>query len=120
LDGSIERVEGTLSLGGKITVHSKISPGRTFPLVVSEFETARTLVLRGGMPIGLFKGERMYRLTRMRDDGVEFTMREEFSGLLAPLITKSIPDLQPYLDEFAPGLEARAEAAAVHRAPYVQ
>ncbi len=36
-------------------------------------------------------------------------MREEFTGLLAPLITKSIPDLQPAFDEFVHCLKTAAE-----------
>jgi hypothetical protein len=38
-------------------------------------------------------------------------MREEFRGLLAPLITRSIPDLQPAFDTFAADLKRRAERA---------
>lgn len=36
-------------------------------------------------------------------------MDEAFSGLLAPLITRSIPDLQPAFDTFATDLKRRAE-----------
>jgi hypothetical protein len=36
-------------------------------------------------------------------------MREEFSGLLAPLIERSIPDLQPSFEKFADGLRAMSE-----------
>ena len=39
-------------------------------------------------------------------------MREEFSGLLAPLITRSIPDLQPSFDRFTADLKSRAERSA--------
>ena len=39
-------------------------------------------------------------------------MREEFSGLMAPLNTRSIPDLQPSFAEFAAALKGCAEAAA--------
>jgi hypothetical protein len=39
-----------------------------------------------------------------------FAMDETYSGLLAPLITKSIPDLQPAFDTFAVDLKRRAEA----------
>ena len=45
-----------------------------------------------------------------RTEGVEFSMREEFTGLLAPLIGKSIPDMQPTFDEFAGALKKAAEA----------
>ena len=45
-------------------------------------------------------------------DGMfEFKMREEFTGLRAPLITKSIPDPQPTFDEFAACLKKKAESA---------
>ena len=40
---------------------------------------------------------------------IRFEMQEEFTGLLAPLITRSIPDLQPVFDEFARCLKAAAE-----------
>ena len=36
-------------------------------------------------------------------------MREDYTGWLAPLITKTIPDLQPAFDEFAACLKARVE-----------
>jgi len=39
-------------------------------------------------------------------------MREEYSGLMAPMITRSIPDLQPAFDEFAHDLKRAAEEAA--------
>ena len=37
-------------------------------------------------------------------------MREEYSGPLAGLMSRSIPDLQPSFDTFVNGLKARAEA----------
>ena len=61
------------------------------------------------MPLGLFKGQRTYSVTSEGDGTVTFAMREVFSGLLAPLITKSIPDLQPSFDEFAANLKTRSE-----------
>jgi hypothetical protein len=36
-------------------------------------------------------------------------MREVYSGLFAPLIGRSIPDLQPAFDEFAAALKKQAE-----------
>lgn len=106
-DSSIVRVEGTPSLGSKVTVHSKI--GRAFPLTVAEFAPHRRMVLAGGMPLGLFKGARTYTIDPHADGTTEFTMQEEFSGLLAPLITRSIPDMQPSFDAFASNLKKRVE-----------
>jgi hypothetical protein len=37
-------------------------------------------------------------------------MREEYRGLLAGLIGRSIPDLQPAFDEFAAALKREAES----------
>jgi hypothetical protein len=37
-------------------------------------------------------------------------MREEYTGLIAPLIGRSIPDLQHAFDEFASDLKRAAEA----------
>ena len=68
------------------------------------------MVWTGGMPLGLFKGERTFTLTRRGDGTVEFRMSEAFSGLLSPLIERSIPNLQPAFDEFAAALKKRAEA----------
>jgi len=69
------------------------------------------MVWTGGMPLGLFKGERTFTLTPTAD-GVRFAMREVYTGLLAPLIGRSIPDLQPAFDEFAAALKLRAESGS--------
>jgi hypothetical protein len=57
----------------------------------------------------LFKGVRTYTLAPDGAAATKFVMREEYSGLMAPLITRSIPDMQPSFDQFAAGLKARAE-----------
>ena len=72
----------------------------------------KKMVWRGGMPFGLFKGERTFELRPNGDGTLEFSMEEVFSGLFAGMITKSIPDLQPAFDEFAACLKKKAEASA--------
>jgi hypothetical protein len=109
---TVDRLDGEIALGGRITVHAKASPGRAFPLVVREFVPGRRMVWAGGMPLGLFRGERTFTLDEQPDGTVKFAMREEFGGLLAPLIAKSIPDLQPSFDEFSAALKRRAEQQA--------
>ena len=106
---TVLRVEGRIALGEKVTVHAKLAPGRAFPVKVVAFDAPRRMVWSGGMPLGLFKGERIFELRPMAAGNVEFAMREDYTGWLAPLITKSIPDLQPAFDEFAACLKARAE-----------
>ncbi|MEZ4382683.1 MAG: SRPBCC domain-containing protein [Nannocystaceae bacterium] len=111
---TVERVEGTIALGAKIKVFAAVSPGRAFPVKVAELVPGERMVWSSGMPLGLFKGERTFTLTP-RGDGVEFSMREVFSGLMSPLIERSIPDLQPAFDAFAGALKREAEATDSRR-----
>lgn len=111
-NSTVELVVGTIAAGEKVTVYAKASPGRAFPLQVTELEANRRMVWTGGMPLGLFTGRRTYTLTQKSPGEVEFSMREDFSGLMAPLITRSIPDLRPSFDQFAADLKARAESSA--------
>jgi hypothetical protein len=108
---TVDKVEGRIALGEKITVHAKINPGRAFPVKVTELTPNERMVWTGGMPLGLFKGERTFTL-EAKGDGVEFAMREVFSGLFSPMIEKSIPDLTPAFEEFAAALKRRAEGSA--------
>lgn len=108
---TVDKVEGTIALDQQIAVHAKVNPGRPFRLKVSEFVTAQRMVWSSAMPLGLFKGERTFTLTPKTDGSVEFATREVFSGLLSPLITRFIPDLQPSFDEFVAALKDTAEGA---------
>jgi hypothetical protein len=110
-NATVQKVEGKIALGERVAVHPKINPGRAFPVTVAEFEPSRRMVWTGGMPLGLFKGERTFTLTSQADGLVEFSMCESYTGLMAPLIGRSIPDLQPAFDEFASDLKRAAENA---------
>jgi hypothetical protein len=110
-DSGVVGVEGTIAPGEKIKVTSEANPKRAFPVEVTNFEPGRSMTWSGGMPLGLFKGVRTFRLTP-EDGATRFTMREEYTGPLLPLIWRSMPDLQPSFDQFARGLKAKAESAA--------
>jgi hypothetical protein len=110
-DSGIERVEGTAAPGKTLKVFPKVNPGRAFSLKVTEFTPARSMRWTGGMPLGLFKGMRTFSLSPQSGGTTKFTMREEFSGPLLPLIWRSMPDLGPSFDQFANGLKQRAENA---------
>lgn len=107
-DSGVERVEGDIAPGEKIKVWSKADPGRTFPVVVTEFAPDRKMTWTGGMPMGLLKGVRTFTLTPEAGE-TRFRMREEYTGPLLPLIWRSMPDLGPSFRQFADGLKARAE-----------
>jgi len=110
-DSGVERVKGQIALGQTISVFAKISPGRAFPVKVMDFIPGQIMVWAGGMPFGLFKGVRTFSL-ELKEQGVtRFTMREEFSGLLLPLIWGTMPDLGPSFEQFANGLKRRVEGS---------
>ena len=107
---NVTRIEGTIALGEKITVYTKLSPNRAFPVTVSVFEPGKKMVWSSSMPLGLFKGERTFTLTPIGKGKVEVVTKEEFSGLLLPLIGRTIPDLTETFQNFAAGLKKRAES----------
>jgi hypothetical protein len=88
---------------------SKANPGRAFPVKVSEFTPGKRMIWSGGTPLGLFKGVRTFTLAPGTDGTTRFTMREEYTGLLLPLIWRSMPDLGPSFQQFASGLKQRAD-----------
>lgn len=108
-DPGVIKIDGTIASGNKITAHSKISPNRAFPVTVSEFVPNKKMVWSSGMPLGLFKGARTFTLTPKGAGVTEFSLREEFTGLLLPLIGRTIPDLSQNFQDFADGLKAEAE-----------
>ncbi|HUG70818.1 MAG TPA: SRPBCC domain-containing protein [Pirellulaceae bacterium] len=108
---NIEKVEGRIASGEKIKLFTKLSPGRAFPVKVSDVEPPTKMTWTGGMPLGLFKGVRTFTLSPS-EAGMEFRMREVFSGLMAPLILRSMPDLTESFEAFATALKARAESRA--------
>jgi hypothetical protein len=106
---TVTKLEGRIARGERVVMHVTLNTGRAFPVTVSQFEPGRRMIWTGGMPLGLFKGVRTFTLSPRADGAVDFTMREEFSGLLAPLIGRTIPNLQPAFDEFAAALKREAE-----------
>lgn len=106
---SVARVEGRIALGERIKVFTKATPGRAFPVRVKEFVAGERMTWVGGMPLGLFKGQRTFTLAPQGDGATEFTMREVFSGPLGGLVGRSMPDLTEPFEQFASGLKDRAE-----------
>ena len=110
-DSGVVRLEGRIAPQEKIKVVSEVNPKRAYPVTVTQFSPAERMVWTGGMPLGLFKGQRTFTLTP-EDGATRFTMREEFTGPMTPLIWRSMPDMQPSFEKFASGLKARAERAS--------
>jgi hypothetical protein len=101
-------VEGTIAVGSTIRLVSVANPKRAFKLTVVSMNAPREMIWADSMPLGLFKGTRTYLIERS-ETSTTFSMTEEFTGLLAPLITKSIPDLTDSFNMFADSLKIAAE-----------
>lgn len=106
---SIISFEGPIVQGGTVKLVSVVNPKRAFTLNVSTMDAPRRMVWEDGMPLGLFKGVRTYELTE-RGDSTGFSMVEVYSGPLAGLMTKMIPDLSGSFDLFADSLKRAAES----------
>lgn len=106
---AVVSLEGRIAVGETIKLVSTVNPKRTFSLKVTELESPARMVWSDGMALGLFRGVRTYSLSPT-DAGSEFVMEEVYSGPLAPLITRAIPDLTDSFAQFAEGLRSAAEA----------
>ena len=106
----IVSLTGEMRAGGRLKLVSAVVPGRAFALKVTEFVPGQRMVWTSGMPFGLFKGVRTFTLTPV-PGGTELTMCEVFTGLMLPMIWKSMPDLTPGFQKFATGLKQLAERA---------
>ena len=94
---SIVSLDGEITPGGKIALVSTVNPKRTFKLKVTEMTTPTRMVWSDGMPLGLFKGERTYRLVE-RIGSTEFSMTEDFTG---PLTTQYLEEADQLCDRLA-------------------
>jgi hypothetical protein len=110
-DSGVVGVDGRIAPGETIAIRSGVAPGRAFPVRVATFEPGRQLVLEGGMPLGLFRGVRTYTLSPVATGETWFQMREEYTGVLVPLMWRSMPDLGPSFRQFGDGLKRRVEGS---------
>jgi hypothetical protein len=108
---AVVSLQGSIANGETIKLLSSVNPKRTFSLKVSEVQPQRGMVWSDGMPLGLFRGVRTFSLRGTGEHETEFSMQEIYSGPLAPLITRAIPDLSESFAQFADGLKAAAEGS---------
>jgi hypothetical protein len=106
----ITRIDGRLALGATVRAHVRLGSGavRAVPQRIVAFSPPDRMEWVGGLPLGLFVGRRIYTVTP-RSTGAEFRLHVQMSGLLAPLILKSVGDRQPELDRFSQALKGRVE-----------
>lgn len=108
-NSTIISMEGEIAVGNRIKLVSTVNPKRAFKLNVTEVDEPRRMTWADGMPLGLFKGVRTFTLAATPGGQTEFEMIEVYSGLLEPLISRSIPDMTDSFAEFAESLKRAAE-----------
>lgn len=106
----ILKIDGEIKHNGKIKLWSEVSPKRAFSLQVKRFNPHEHMTWIGGMPFGLFTGQRDFMITSNGHES-ELYVKEEFSGLLTGVICKSMPDLQPSFNKFADGVKLIVEGS---------
>ncbi len=107
-DTGITRIEGSIAAGARFKLWSEATGDRAFAIAVTVFDPPRRMVWHSGMPLGLFSGTRRFELART-PEGTQLSMREDFTGLLAGPITRSMPDLTPFFERFVAAAKHHAE-----------
>lgn len=108
---AVVSIRGRIALGERLELVSVANPKRTFRPKVTRLDPPGSMVWGDGMPLGLFRGERTYTIASDGNGGSRFHMKESFSGPMAGVIGRSIPDLTPSMQLFAAGLKTEAERA---------
>jgi len=104
---TVTSLRGPIALGQKLELRVPLAPDRSFsPRVTAMRENEEMVWSDGFAP--MFRGVRTYTL-REKDGKTEFAMREVFSGLMLPMIKKSLPDFGPAFETFAADLKRAAE-----------
>lgn len=103
-------ITGRIGSGEQIKARVKIGSGaiRTVTLRVTAFEAPSRMQWTGGLPLGLFTGQRILTV-RPHAQGAEFQMLVQMSGPLASLMVKAVGDRQIEIDAFSAALKAHAE-----------
>jgi hypothetical protein len=115
-NSGVDRVEGRVALGERITIHATMIRNRPFTATVTELRPGEAMRWRSGLPFGLAVIERTYHLDRQDDGGTVVTVHQDSSGPLAFLLDRSTPDLNPSFRQFCAGLKEQAERRAARPA----
>lgn len=107
-NSTVDRIEGDIALGKKLTITVPIAPGRKFSPIVKELVSEQRMIWQDGF-FPMFQGTRTFTLTRT-PSGTKFEMAEEFRGVMLPMIKGSLPDFRPVFDQYAADLKKVCES----------
>jgi hypothetical protein len=108
-DSGVDRVEGRVALGERLTIYATMIRNRPFTVTVTELRPQEVMRWRAGLPFGLAVIERTYTLDAQEDGSTVLTVREDHTCPLAWLLHRSTPDLNPSFRQFCAGIKAKAE-----------
>ncbi len=108
-NSTVSKLEGTIARGEKLHVETPSAPGRVFSPRVTELVPEKSMVWGDGMA-PMFKGTRTFTLVEATEGQTTFSMSEEFTGLMLPMIRGSLPDFAPIFETYADDLARAAEA----------
>ncbi len=107
-NSTVTSIEGEIAEGQTLKLKVPSAPSRVFKPKVTKVEPGRSMIWSDGMA-PMFKGVRTFTLTPKDQGATEFSMMEEFSGLMLPLIKGSLPDFAPVFEAYAADLKRAAE-----------
>jgi hypothetical protein len=107
-DNGVLRLEGTILEGRRVLVVCEDAPDRGSELGVTEIHAPATMLWTGGLPLGLCTGRRTFQV-EAAGDTCSFSMVEDVTGPLSPLVVRVLPDLQTSFDRFALALKTDSE-----------
>lgn len=109
----IPEAEGEVREGARLKVHIAPPGGKamTFTPTVTRVEPGREFRWPGRLVLpGVFDGEHIYEITPLEDGGIHFVQREEFRGVLVPLMWKGLDtQTRQGFEEMNAALKKRAE-----------
>ncbi|MCD2440980.1 SRPBCC domain-containing protein [Agromyces sp. SYSU K20354] len=107
-NSTVQSIDGPIAPGRRLAIRVPAAPGRTFrPTVVAFDPPSRMTWREGSLP--MFRGIRTFTVERIDGGDSRFTMREELSGVMLPLIGRSLPDFVPVFNRYVDDLRAACE-----------
>jgi len=110
-NSTVTSIEGQIAEGQTLKLKVPTAKDRVFKPKVSRVEANRSMIWSDGMA-PMFKGVRTFTLTPNADGTTEFSMKEEFTGIMLPMIKGSLPDFVPVFEAYAADLKRAAEGKA--------
>jgi hypothetical protein len=107
-NSTVTSIEGEIAEGHALAIRVPAAKDRVFRPKVSKVQAERSMIWSDGMA-PMFKGVRTFELTPNADGSTDFSMREEFSGIMLPMIKGSLPDFGPIFETYAEDLKRAAE-----------